>query len=47
VAAFESSMFFDVRITDQFDCFAGASKERTARKYDVVGVNLSATKPVQ
>ncbi len=29
-------------IVNRFDCFAGTSKERTARRYGVVGVNLSA-----
>jgi hypothetical protein len=33
-----------VRITERFDCFAGTSKERTARKYEVVGVNLTGRK---
>jgi hypothetical protein len=33
-----------VRITHRFDCFAGTSKERTARKHEVIGVNLAATK---
>jgi hypothetical protein len=31
-----------VRITDRFDCFGGTSKEKTARRYGVIGVNLSA-----
>jgi hypothetical protein len=35
----------DVRITERFDCFAGTSKERVARKYGVIGVNVAATKP--
>src|SRR5207302_798171 len=34
----------DVAITSRFDCFAGTTKERTARRYGVVGVNLCATK---
>jgi hypothetical protein len=45
VAAFDAVGFVDVRITDRFDSFAGTSKERTARKYEVIGVNLSAIKP--
>jgi hypothetical protein len=31
-----------VAITNRFDCFAGTTKERTARRYGVVGVNVSA-----
>jgi hypothetical protein len=31
-----------VRLTERFDCFEATSKENTARRYDVVGVNLSA-----
>jgi len=27
---------------EKFDCFAGTSKEKTARRYGVIGVNLSA-----
>ena len=34
----------DVAITSRFDCFAGTTKERTARRYGVVGVNLSAVR---
>ena len=44
VAAFEAFGFTDVRITREFDCFEGTSKERTARRtHGVVGVNLTAT----
>jgi hypothetical protein len=32
------------RILGQFDCFAGTTKERTAKRYRVVGVNLTATR---
>jgi hypothetical protein len=35
-----------VRITHHFDCFAGTTKERTARKYGVMGVNLRAVREV-
>ena len=31
-----------MRITDRFDCFEATSKEKTARRYGVIGVNLSA-----
>ena len=34
-----------VEIRERFDCFAGSSKERTARKYGVMGVNVYALKP--
>jgi hypothetical protein len=30
-----------VGITQRYDSFGGTSKERTARKYGVIGVNLS------
>jgi hypothetical protein len=42
---FESAGFVDVRITDRFDPFGGTSKERTARKYGVIGVNVLARRP--
>jgi hypothetical protein len=32
-----------VAITNRFDCFVGTTKERTARRYGVIGVNLQAT----
>ena len=37
--------FRDVAVTDRFDCFDDTTKERTARKYGVVGVNVYAAKP--
>jgi hypothetical protein len=37
--------FSPVEVRDRFDCFAGTSKERTARKYGVIGVNVLAIKP--
>jgi hypothetical protein len=39
---FQAAGFHDVATTARFDCFAGTTKERTARRYGVVGVNLSA-----
>jgi len=42
--AFESAGFIDVRITHRFDPFGGTRKERTARKYQVIGVNVAANK---
>jgi hypothetical protein len=32
-------------VTERFDCFRGTTKERTAEKYGVVGVNVHARKP--
>jgi hypothetical protein len=29
-------------ITSRFDCFAGTTKERTARRYGVMGSNITA-----
>jgi hypothetical protein len=43
--AFESAGFVDVRITHRFDPFGGTKKERTARKYGVIGVNVVGKKP--
>ena len=37
--------FYEVAIRERFDCFRGTSKERTARKYGVIGVNVYAAKP--
>jgi hypothetical protein len=42
VAAFAAAGFADVRVTARFDCFGGTTKEKTARKYGVQGVNLHA-----
>jgi hypothetical protein len=36
--------FYDVVVKKRFDCFRGTSKERVARKYGVVGVNVYARK---
>ena len=44
VDVFEASGFSGVRITHRFDPFGGTKKERTARKYGVIGVNLLAWK---
>ena len=43
--AFESAGFKDVGITHRFDPFGGTPKERTARRYGVIGVNLIGFKP--
>jgi hypothetical protein len=37
--------FVEIEIKERFDCFRGTSKERTARKYGVMGVNVFARKP--
>jgi hypothetical protein len=42
VSAFAEAGFTDVGITQRFDCFKVTSKEKTARRYGVIGVNLSA-----
>jgi hypothetical protein len=34
--------FDGVRIVERFACFRGTSKERTAQKYGVIGVNVHA-----
>jgi hypothetical protein len=34
----------EVQITARFDCFRATSKEKTARKYGVHGVNVFACK---
>jgi hypothetical protein len=39
-----ASGFTNVRVLDRFDCFAGTTKERTAKRYGVIGVNLTATR---
>jgi hypothetical protein len=44
IDVFARAGFRDVAIAGRFDCFAGTSKERTARRYGVIGVNLSAVK---
>jgi hypothetical protein len=39
---FTAAGFSGAAITGRFDCFAGTTKERTAQRYGVVGVNVSA-----
>jgi hypothetical protein len=34
-----------VRVVERFDAFRGTSKERTAMKFGVIGVNVYAMKP--
>jgi hypothetical protein len=41
----EAVGFTEVDVREHFDCFRGTSKERTARKYGVQGVNVYARKP--
>jgi hypothetical protein len=45
IDVFAAAGFSGVRITQRFDSFVGTTKERTARRYGVAGVNLSAKKP--
>ena len=44
IDAFQNAGFDQVVITHRYDCFEGTTKERTARRYGVIGVNLSAMK---
>lgn len=44
IEIFTAAGFTGVALTHRYDCFAGTSKERTARRYGVVGVNLSAVR---
>jgi len=44
IDVFASAGFGSLAITHRFDCFAGTSKERTARRYGVIGVNLSGVR---
>jgi hypothetical protein len=37
--------FRDVAVAERFDAFRGTSKERVARKFGVVGVNIRARRP--
>lgn len=39
---FQSAGFGHVSITHRYDCFAGTTKDRTAKRYGVIGVNISA-----
>jgi hypothetical protein len=36
--------FETVMLKDRFDCFRGTSKENTAKKYGVLGVNVHAVR---
>ena len=44
IDVFGAAGFRDAAITHRYDCFVGTTKERTANKYGVIGVNLSATR---
>ena len=37
--------FREVAVRERFDAFRGTSKERVARKFGVVGVNVHALRP--
>jgi hypothetical protein len=42
IDVFASAGFTEVAITARFECFEGTTKQSTARRYRVVGANLSA-----
>ena len=44
IDVFASAGFTDVAITARFECFEGTTKQGTARRYRVVGANLSAVR---
>jgi hypothetical protein len=44
VDAFAAAGFTDVHVTQRYDCFRGTSKEATARKFGVIGINLSGVR---
>jgi hypothetical protein len=45
VSILAAAGFQSVEIRERFDPFQGTSKERTARKYGVAGVNVFAVRP--
>jgi hypothetical protein len=46
ISVFQSSGFTSVAITHRYECFVGTTKERTARRYGVLGVNVSAVRGI-
>ena len=42
IEALAAAGFQDAHVTRRFDCFAGTTKEGAARRYGVMGVNVSA-----
>jgi hypothetical protein len=46
IGVFQSAGFANVAITHRYECFVGTTKERTARRYGVVGVNVSAVRGI-
>jgi hypothetical protein len=44
IDVFASAGFTQIALTQRYDCFDGTSKESTARRYRVQGVNLSAVR---
>jgi hypothetical protein len=44
ISVFQWSGFTSVAITQRYECFVGTTKERTTRRYGVVGVNVSAVR---
>jgi len=45
IGIFTSAGFVDVGLTHRYNCFEGTTKESTARRYRVQGVNVSAVRP--
>ena len=41
----EAAGFQEIALRERFDPFRGTSKEATARKFGVIGVNVFARKP--
>ena len=39
--------FVEIVLKDRFECFRGTSKEKTAIKYGVLGMNVYARKPAR
>jgi hypothetical protein len=42
IDVFTSAGFANVVLTHRYDCFEGTTKQSTARRYRVQGVNVSA-----
>jgi len=43
--ALDEAGLTEVRVVREHDPFRGTSKERTARRYAVIGIDVSARKP--
>jgi len=44
IDVFTGAGFANVTITHRYNCFEGTTKESTARRYGVQGINLSAVR---